>query len=94
MCSGADTNHSLVKGPPGWNRNFPAAYFLEAWRAAWKHPMLTDAAILLLVFAAGYGLRASIVSRRRLAVGEAREQWTHGLRWDPLEAGGLAVNWD
>lgn len=34
--------------------------------------MLTDAAILLLVFAAGYGLRAWISARRRRAIRKAR----------------------
>lgn len=36
------------------------------------HSMLTDAAILLLVFAAGYGLRAWISARRRHAIRKAR----------------------
>src|SRR6478609_9055482 len=40
----------------------------STWRAAWKHPMFTDAAILLLVFAAGYGLRAWIPARQRRAI--------------------------
>ena len=44
----------------------------STWRAAWKHPMFTDAAILLLVFAAGYGLRAWISARRRRAIRKAR----------------------
>lgn len=45
----------------------PAAY------SAWKHPMFTDAAILLgLGFAAGYGLRAWISARRRRAIRKAR----------------------
>lgn len=39
----------------------------------WKHLMLTDVAILLgLGFAAGYGVRAWISSRRRRAIRKAR----------------------
>ena len=37
-----------------------------------KGSMLTDAAILLLVFAAGYGLRAWISARRRRDIRNAR----------------------
>jgi len=44
--------------------------------------MLTDVAILLgLGFAAGYGLRAWISSRRRRAIRKARGDWAFGGRY-------------
>jgi len=41
--------------------------------------MFLDAAILLLVFAAGYGLRAWISKRRRNAIRKARGDWSLGF---------------
>lgn len=60
--------------PPGRYISSPAAYYLEARLGAprGKHPMLMDGAILLLVFSAGYGLRAWISARRRRDIRKAR----------------------
>lgn len=61
---------SLSQGAAGTCISSPAgACCFTAW---WRHPMLTDAAILLGVFAAGYGLRAWISNRRRRAARKAR----------------------
>ena len=56
-----------------WVRADLALQLLMDLVGLWKHPMLTDVAILLgLGFAAGYGLRAWISTRRRRAIRKAR----------------------